>query len=70
MWPAPLLKRGLAIFEEGNSPIEMYAAGNAELVIGSAVKHPYALVCGPSSVHTSRETLQRGLSNIEALRPR
>ena len=61
------LERELAIFEDGNSTIEVQAAGDAELVIGSAVKHSYPLVCGPSSVHTSEETLRRGLATIEAL---
>ena len=61
------LERELAIFEDGNSPIEVQAVGDTELVIGSAIKHRFRLVCGPSSVHTSEEALRQGLATIGAL---
>lgn len=68
--PGATLERELAIFHEGNSPIELRAQGVAEFVIGSALKHRYPLLCGPSSVHTSPESLRQGLANIEALASR
>ena len=55
-----LLRRELAVFEEGTAPIEVVAHGDVELVIGSATKHPHPLITGSYSVHTSRETLARG----------
>jgi hypothetical protein len=61
------LGREMAVFEEGNGPIEFVAHGDAELVVGSAVKHPYPLVTGMYSVHTSEETLMTGEAGIEAI---
>jgi redox-sensitive bicupin YhaK (pirin superfamily) len=59
------LRREMAVFEEGQAPIECVAQGEVELVIGSAVKHPHPLVTGYYSVHTSPETLARGEGGIE-----
>lgn len=50
----------LAVFEEGSAPIEVVAQGDVELVIASATKHPFPLVTGSYSVHTSQEALVRG----------
>lgn len=47
------LYRELVVFSEANSPIEVMAEGDTELVIGSAKKHPHPLVRGNYSVHTS-----------------
>ena len=69
-----VLRREMAVFEEGHAPIELRAEGSVELVIGSAAKHPFPLVCGSYSVHTSARTLQDGEAGIvrvaEALGPR
>ena len=62
-----LLERELAVFEEGIRSIEMVALAAVELVIGSAAKHPYPLVTGHYSVHTSRDALIQGEANIAAL---
>jgi len=62
-----VLERELAVFEHGVRPIEVVAQGAAELVIGSAAKHPYPLVTGHYSVHTSRDALIEGEANIAAL---
>jgi redox-sensitive bicupin YhaK (pirin superfamily) len=59
------LVREMAVFEEGNGPIELIAQDEVDLVIGSATKHPYPLVTGMYSVHTSPETLARGETGIE-----
>ena len=62
------LERELAVFEEGNHAIELEAVGPVEFVIGSAAKHPYPLVNGNYSVHTSLAALSQGERNIDALR--
>jgi hypothetical protein len=36
------------------------AIENTGFIIGSAVKHPYNLVLGAYSVHTSRHALEKG----------
>jgi len=59
------LRREVAVLEEGYAPIDCVAQGDAEFVIGSAVKHPHPLVTGYYSVHTSAETLIRGEAGIK-----
>jgi redox-sensitive bicupin YhaK (pirin superfamily) len=61
---ATTLEQELAVFAEGNAPIEIRAEGPAEFVIGSARKHPHHLVLGPSSVHTSDDALRQGYARI------
>lgn len=61
------LRRELAIFEEGSAPIEVAARGDVELVIASATKHPFPLVTGSYSVHTSTEALNRGEAGYAAI---
>ena len=58
------LKRELAVFEEGNAPLQFTARGDCDFLLGSAVKHPHELVLGPYSVHTSREALAAGMKRI------
>jgi redox-sensitive bicupin YhaK (pirin superfamily) len=55
------------IFEEGNEPIVFEAKMDASFVLGSAIKHPYELVTGHHSVHTTEDALRRGESNIAAM---
>ncbi|BCM24312.1 hypothetical protein ZMTM_05710 [Methyloradius palustris] len=62
------LEREMAIFANGNDPIHLAAEGDVELVIGSAAKHPYPLVMGAYSVHTSPAALDEGERNIADLR--
>ncbi len=59
------LAREMAVFEEGQAPIEVVAWGDVEFVLGSAVKHPHPLVTGMYSVHTSPRTLMIGEAGIE-----
>jgi redox-sensitive bicupin YhaK (pirin superfamily) len=54
----------LAVFEEGDQPIEFEALSDAGFILGSAVKHPYDLVTGHYSVHTNADSLRIGESNI------
>jgi redox-sensitive bicupin YhaK (pirin superfamily) len=62
-----VLERELAVFAEGNSAIELVAEGPVEFVIGSAAKHPYQLVSGHYSVHTTQAALTQGEQNIAEL---
>jgi redox-sensitive bicupin YhaK (pirin superfamily) len=55
------------VFEEGEKPIEFTAATDSAFVLGSAIKHPYDLVTGHYSVHTTEEALRQGESNIAAI---
>ena len=54
----------VAVFEEGRAPIAFEAVTDAGFVLGSAVKHPHALVLGNYSVHTTEAALRQGESNI------
>lgn len=62
-----VLERELAVFAEGSGRIDIVAQGAAEFVIGSAVKHPYPLVNGSSSVHTSLAALAEGERTIASI---
>jgi redox-sensitive bicupin YhaK (pirin superfamily) len=55
-----VIARQMAVFEEGAGALELRAEGATELVLGSAAKHPYPLVCGSYSVHTSEHALVLG----------
>lgn len=61
------LRRELAVFEEGAAPIEVVAQSAVELVLASATKHPYPLVTGSYSVHTSEDALVRGEAGYAAI---
>jgi redox-sensitive bicupin YhaK (pirin superfamily) len=54
----------LAVFAEGAAPITVEAIADTDFVIASAAKHPFPLVTGAYSVHTSRETLRAGEAGI------
>jgi hypothetical protein len=62
---APTIGVGqLAVFEESDAAIEFEAMEHTGFIIGSAVKHPWNLVLGDSSVHTSRHALEKGEARI------
>ena len=42
-------------------------AVDTAFVLGSAIKHPYELVTGHYSVHTTADALRQGESNIAAI---
>src|SRR5205823_4501163 len=60
----------LAIFEPSHDAIDVYAEADAEFVLGSAVPHPYDLVLGRYSVHTSAATLRAGEQRISEIQHR
>jgi redox-sensitive bicupin YhaK (pirin superfamily) len=59
-----LLEGEVAVFDEGEGAIEVVARGRTEFVLGSAPRHPHALVTGHYSVHTSGQALARGEQEI------
>ena len=62
-----VLEREMAVFADGDAPIELVAEGDVELVLGSAAKHPWPLVTGYYSIHTTAAALAEGERNIAAL---
>jgi redox-sensitive bicupin YhaK (pirin superfamily) len=65
------VERGeLVAFVPGEEPVEIEAVTDAEFVLGSAVPHPYDLVLGYYSVHTSKASLDEGEARIAAIRSR
>jgi redox-sensitive bicupin YhaK (pirin superfamily) len=59
-----VLQKTLAVYEESDAPIEFIAESDTGFAVGSAVKHPYPLVLGYYSVHTSQEALAQGEAQI------
>jgi redox-sensitive bicupin YhaK (pirin superfamily) len=60
----------LAIFEPSHNPINIYAKGDADFVLGSAAAHTHDLVLGNYSVHTSAATLRAGERRIDEIQQR
>jgi redox-sensitive bicupin YhaK (pirin superfamily) len=58
----------LAGFEPSNEAIDFHAEADTEFVLGSAVSHPYELVLGNYSVHTSPASLQAGEQYIAEIK--
>ena len=58
------LTKELVAFSESEDPIEFVAEGDAEFIVASAIKHPFPLVAGYYSVHTSEEALMKGETEI------
>jgi hypothetical protein len=50
--------------KNSNAAIEFEGIENTGFIIGSVVKHPYNLVLGAYSVHTSRHALEKGEARI------
>ena len=57
----------LVIFEESDVALQIQAKSAARFVLGSAIKHPHALVTGYYSVHTSPAALHAGESEIRRI---
>lgn len=55
------------VFEESNQSITFHAETDTDFILGAAEKHPFPLVMGSYSVHTSRDALRQGESNIAQL---
>lgn len=66
--PQAIAAGELVIFEGSSEPIELTADGvDTEFVLGSAVKHPYDLVLGHYSVHTTEAALAQGDAEIRRI---
>jgi len=65
--PEPILAGELAVFEESSNAIAIQADTASRFVLGSAVKHPHALVLGRYSVHTTHSALAAGESEIQRI---
>jgi len=57
----------LAVFQESDQGIDFVAHGDTAFVLGSAAKHPHALVTGYYSVHTSPAALAQGEAEIRRI---
>jgi redox-sensitive bicupin YhaK (pirin superfamily) len=64
---SPIRAGELAVFEESGDAIDLVADGDTSFVLGSAIKHPYPLVLGYYSVHTSRATLDQCEAEIDRI---
>jgi redox-sensitive bicupin YhaK (pirin superfamily) len=60
----------LVVFAPADTAIDFYAETDSELVLGSAVSHPYELALGFYSVHTSETSLQAGERRIAEIQVR
>jgi redox-sensitive bicupin YhaK (pirin superfamily) len=65
--PAAIPGGEIAIFEPTGQSIDFVAESKTGFVLGSAAKHPYDLVLGNYSVHTSVEALRRGQAEIRRI---
>jgi len=57
----------LVVFAPSDEPIDFYADGETEFVLGSAAGHPHDLVLGYYSVHTSQASLAAGERRIDEI---
>jgi redox-sensitive bicupin YhaK (pirin superfamily) len=65
--PASIASGEVAVFERSQQSIDFVAHGKTGFVLGSATRHPYDLVLGSHSVHTSPEALRRGHAEIQRI---
>jgi len=65
--PSEISAGEAVVFEESDKPIEFEALTDTGFVLGSAIKHPFELVTGHYSVHTTADALRQGESNIAAI---
>jgi redox-sensitive bicupin YhaK (pirin superfamily) len=65
--PSQISAGEAVVFAEGDQSIEFKAETDAGFVLGSAIKHPYDLVTGYYSVHTTADALRQGERNIATI---
>lgn len=66
--PGPIETGEIVVFSDSDESIFFEAAEDTCFLLGSARRHPYPLVVGPYSVHTSQTTLSAGEATIRRLR--
>ncbi|MDB5873727.1 MAG: pirin family protein [Ramlibacter sp.] len=59
-----VLDKTLAVYEDSDATIEFTAETDTGFALGSAARHPYPLVLGYYSVHTSQDALNKGEAQI------
>lgn len=65
------IKKGeLVVFDSAGSKVLLFARHDSGFILGAAPRHPYPLVIGPYSVHTSEESLAIGEANISRIASR
>jgi hypothetical protein len=62
-----VLKRELAVFEEGHSALHFQALSDCAFLVGSAAKLPQELSLGTYSVHSSPANLATGERRIKEI---
>jgi hypothetical protein len=55
-------------FEPSNQAVDFTAEADTEFVLGSAASHPYDLILGSHSVHTSPASLRAGERRLVEIR--
>jgi redox-sensitive bicupin YhaK (pirin superfamily) len=65
--PAHVPGGAVAVLEPSGAAIDFVAEARTRFVLGSAAPHPYPLVLGNYSVHTSAEALRRGEDEIRRI---
>jgi len=65
--PARLRAGEMAVFDRSGDAIDFHAETDTEFVLGSAAPHPYELILGRYSVHTSVATLRDGEARIRKI---
>ncbi len=65
--PEPVSAGEFVAFEESNGALSIQAERASRFVLGSAAKHPHDLVLGSYSVHTTRNALAAGESQIQRI---
>ncbi|HEX3845897.1 MAG TPA: pirin family protein [Steroidobacteraceae bacterium] len=63
----PVSSGELVVFDDSGADLEIHAESAARFVLGSAVRHPHALVTGRYSVHTSSAALRAGEQEIRRI---
>lgn len=63
--PSEVSAGELVVFEESEKSIRICATAETRFVLGSAIKHPYNLVLGRHSVHTTQKALEKGEAEIQ-----
>jgi redox-sensitive bicupin YhaK (pirin superfamily) len=68
LWASGKICAGeMVVFEESNQPIDLRARSDTVCMLASAAGHPYDLVMGYYSVHTSEEALRQGEEGIRTI---
>jgi redox-sensitive bicupin YhaK (pirin superfamily) len=57
----------IAVFQPGTDAVDFVGQTGTDFVLGSAVPHDHDLVVGYYSVHTSREALETGETQIRSI---